>query len=790
MRSCIPLIFLCLSCFAGTYTTSFVRTENPVSENGLWSNGGLDWSNCLTANGMIQGNQGHDLSDSIAHLTGLTWAQNQGDTAIIYKDPNLGATNFPELELHLNFTVSGHAATGYEFLYSMRTDLEHHFIVRWDFPAAPVQLADCGTLTITNGATLRVTNHNGTLQMYVGPTLIGSASDSTYTAGSPGVGFDSNLQTYDYSKFGITNFVATDGVHSVTNYAASIIDLQPAINVATNCQDVVLVPPITNIMQTQISLTNGIWLIGAGTNSNNRTLWLDKFSGNYAQLWTLASGCTTYITGFYYSNALASSDFNPFIGLVGFDDLRRIRIYGNVFDKLFRVTGFYNSAYGVFDHNTVIGPTYGQPAFFGYVKGNYLGITDGANTYGDGAWTNALRFGTENFFFIESNFFTNAYAGNLTMLDAQAGARYVTRSNTAYGGSWESHGLEAQRERSGEAFEIYGNTNGGYGDRTTYIYHRGGVGVVWGNTIRGWGNTASLALLNNRTSDALAEPFGGADGRNPWDTNSASNPFVTGTCSGAGALTMTDSGKSWAVNQWAGFILRKTSGTAVQSMTRSGSTVTVNANGHGYATGQYVSVFQQPYSVNSEQPYVVSAQCTVVNANQFTLVQNYTPSSPATATYLTCSNNFFSEITGNTQTQLTFKDSIYGGILTMTFTAGQTYEINQIVHAMDQPGRTGGGNLAGADTPSLPSGWNNQTTDPWYGWNNTNLDNNTDVFFNPASGTIITNIHFISGIPRPGYAPYQWPHNLVGPAQSTPGAPQAVLVGPFILKGPAKIGSL
>lgn len=807
-------LFFALPCFAGTFYSVFPVTESPVDQHGFWINGkqtGLDWSNCVVNAGFIYGTQdgsgtgNGQYTDSRAQLTG-TWGATQMVSAVVKVYNQAAATVGQEVELWVHSSISAHSITGYEIDYSVCAADPYVAIARWD--GALGNYVILGAVDFTHyaqsGDTISGLYSNGVVYLYINGSLIISRSDSTYTTGNPGIGFflDNNNGTTspgNSTNFGFNSFMATDWIHSVTNPAPSlsVTDVMyMAQVVSTNCGDVVTAPAETNTWLSALTITNPIWLIGGGTNSGTRSLVLDGCSGASTISWAVAGNCTSYWTGFYFTNALASSDFNPFLGLTGIDDLRRIRVYGNVFDKLFRVMGFFNSVYGVFDHNVFIGPTYGQPAFLGYVKGNYLGSTVGVNIFGDGAWTNALGFGGEKFLFFESNTFTNAYNGNLTMLDAQAGARYVVRSNTANGGSWESHGLEAQRERSGEAFEIYGNTNGGYGDRQTYIYHRGGVGVVWGNTIRGWGNGANFGLLNNRTRDGLAEPFGPADGRNPWDTNSTSNPFVTGTCSGSSDLTMTDGGKSWTVNQWAGYILRKTSGTAVQSMSRSGTTVTVNANGHGYVSGQWVSVFQQPYTVNSEQPYEVElVQATVVNANQFTFQITSTPSSPATATYLTCSNNYCSEITSNSATTLGFKSTIYLGSFTpvvtnMTFAVGTTYEINKLEHAMDQPGRTDGANVGGADTPSLPAGWNNQTTDPWYGWSNTNLDNNSDVFFNPDSRTIITNIHFISGTPRPGYAPYQWPHNLVGPAQSTPGAPQAVLVGPFILQGPAKIGSL
>jgi len=267
-------------------------------------------------------------------------------------------------------------------------------------------------------------------------------------------------------------------------------------------------------------------------------------------------------------------------------------------------------------------------------------------------------------------------------------------------------------------------------------------------------------------NDSLFAPFGGCDGRNHWDVNDAGNPFVTGTCSSAGTLTMTDSGKSWTVGQYAGYTLRRTSGKTVTSVTRSGTTVTIACTGHGFMTGDFVSIFGA-----NQQEYNRTTSVTVTGADAFTMeTVGDLPTTPATGTVKACLGNYFSEINANTATQLTFNDSVYGAALRMRFTAADTYEINKVTHGMDQCGRMGGSLIDDTATPAFPAGWNDQTTSAWYQWSN-HLGQQSSISFGPTSTSIVENVHFYNNTVKPGYTPYTYPHPLVSgivPTTDTP----------------------
>lgn len=219
MKSLIILLLACCSVFAANYSTSFPTVETPISESGKWYNmmaTSQDWSNmCVVVSGRAQGKNGHDTSDSTAILTG-TWGGDQDCSGVVVRDSNLGATNFPELELHVNMTPTAHNITGYEALYSMSVAIENNFMARWDgAPGAFVNLGDMGATAALNGNTVRFFRNGATLTMQISGVTIGNTvDDSTYQAGAPGIGADANDTNYDYSKFGFSSFTATDGLNS------------------------------------------------------------------------------------------------------------------------------------------------------------------------------------------------------------------------------------------------------------------------------------------------------------------------------------------------------------------------------------------------------------------------------------------------------------------------------------------------------------------------------------------------------------------------------------------------
>lgn len=552
--------------------------------------------------------------------------------------------------------------------------------------------------------------------------------------------------------------------------STSRADVATAIGLASN-GDTVTIPAGTSDWTTTLSITKAITLQGAGVGQTIITDGVGASYGLYLLEFHLVANLPSRMTAIEFAGGTNTTvnNANRLLFSGTNIDSRTMRVDHCKFATLIGPAMMFIAANGVVDHNTFIGKSSGVPAFIGHVKGNAWGGAEGTNSYGDGAWIEADQFGTNQFMFFENNTITNDYPDNaVTALDCQAGGRYVFRHNSMQGGSLETHGSEAARERSGRAFEVYNNTFSSNDVRSSPMFMRGGVGVVYSNTISGWTTAATFSLLDDRGIDHLFQPVWGSTGNNPWDKNNAGNPFATGTASSVGSLAITDNTKSWTTNQWAGYTVRRTSGKSVTSLNRSSSTVTIVATAHGFSTGNLVSVWgADQYGYNG------LFSITVTDVNTFTFNSNYSPATPATGTIKCAVGNNFSLIISNTSTQLTFMDSGFGSIARLTFANADTFEIDKVDQAMDQVGVNGGSDLGGADLPTL---WTNtQTASPWYEWSNTR-EGGADVDFSITRGgggtfsVIVEGVNFINDTVKPGYTAYTYPHPLVtGTDYSTAG---------------------
>lgn len=204
-----------------TYSTNFPLSENPVSEQGNWINGGtvgLDWGNVQTASGLAFGtvvSGGPPYNDSTAVLAG-TWASNQMAQATVHT-VNQNSAIFEEVQLRLRTTVTAHSITGYEFYFQCTTDgTRHAQIVRWNGPLNNFTYLDDATGPgLHNGDVITATAVGNTLTSYINGVPIIRSKDSTYSNGSPGIGFYNQRGTLaNNSDFGLTNFSAAEIVRS------------------------------------------------------------------------------------------------------------------------------------------------------------------------------------------------------------------------------------------------------------------------------------------------------------------------------------------------------------------------------------------------------------------------------------------------------------------------------------------------------------------------------------------------------------------------------------------------
>jgi hypothetical protein len=121
----------------------------------------------------------------------------------------------------------------------------------------------------------------------------------------------------------------------------------------------------------------------------------------------------------------------------------------------------------------------------------------------------------------------------------------------------------------------------------------------------------------------------------------------------------------------------------------------------------------------------------------------------------------FALINGNTSNVINYCDNGGYSIPSLAFTAGDTLEIRKIRHVLDGIGR-GRGSLVSGNPPTVPSGWNDQVTEPCYSWSNVIADGvaGAKANFGDVDLSIRINEHYFNNTPMPGYTPYTYPHPL------------------------------
>jgi hypothetical protein len=206
----------------GTYTTNFPRTENPISENGIWINGavtGLDWTNVRTTPGRAFGTESGTSAgaavydDSTAVLRG-TWGPNQTVQATVAVTNATGSpTVFEEVELRLRTTVTAHSITGYEVNCSVSNNPQNYYvqIVRWNGALGSFTQLNATTQHGVNGDVLKATISGSTITVYLNGVQVLQANDNTYISGSPGIGFFLQGANGLNANYGFSNFTASDG---------------------------------------------------------------------------------------------------------------------------------------------------------------------------------------------------------------------------------------------------------------------------------------------------------------------------------------------------------------------------------------------------------------------------------------------------------------------------------------------------------------------------------------------------------------------------------------------------
>jgi hypothetical protein len=190
-----------------------------------WQYKGLDWSDVSTSKGQAVGHQKGDVHylDGTALLTGL-WGADQMAKATVFAGTTY-ASDYPEVELRLRSSLSAHNCSGFEIAFSAagKTAKAYLMLVRWNGPVGDFTVLkqpfglQYGVIT---GDVVKASIIGNTLTAYINGVQVAQATDSIYTSGNPGIGFnfdwvDQGAAKGTNSSFGFTNFTATDNTKSI-----------------------------------------------------------------------------------------------------------------------------------------------------------------------------------------------------------------------------------------------------------------------------------------------------------------------------------------------------------------------------------------------------------------------------------------------------------------------------------------------------------------------------------------------------------------------------------------------
>ena len=191
--------------------------ENPISENGNWINGGvqgISWTSVRTTGGMAVGTMpgnGYQYADSTAVLKGA-WGPNQTAQAVVVTG-NQNVSAVEEVELRLRTTINPGSITGYEICFRNAAPGGYVEIVRWNGPLGnftALASENNAYQGVRNGDVVKASMMGGTITAYVNGVVVCQATDSTFTSGSPGIGFLLDGATGINANYGFSSFSATN----------------------------------------------------------------------------------------------------------------------------------------------------------------------------------------------------------------------------------------------------------------------------------------------------------------------------------------------------------------------------------------------------------------------------------------------------------------------------------------------------------------------------------------------------------------------------------------------------
>jgi hypothetical protein len=207
--------------------------------------------------------------------------------------------------------------------------------------------------------------------------------------------------------------------------------------------------------------------------------------------------------------------------------------------------------YGVEDHNLI---ECNQAGLSHMIWHN----TWGGEINGNGSWADFPYYGTQKFWFIETNTIRGNGPQTSAKIDCVNGGRYVARHNFFSNSSPGGHGTEGGPQRGCREREVYDNAFNytiGWGSGL----QRSGGGIWHDNSWIGQDsdNQSHTSLSVFREFGAIGNDlsrWGLAGGNSPWDVNDDHGVYESGTTSATLAHgLLRDSSKNWTTNQWTGY---------------------------------------------------------------------------------------------------------------------------------------------------------------------------------------------------------------------------------------------
>jgi hypothetical protein len=302
--------------------------------------------------------------------------------------------------------------------------------------------------------------------------------------------------------------------------------------------DTITLPAGTFTWSTQILITKNITLSGAG---EGVTIIYDNVPKQGGYPTTIMMRCTGITGNFrvkgFTVRGMAQDTQGYNKGTIDVDgSSHSVRIDHIMFDQpgtsAIQMTG---SVWGVVDHCYFNEPNAQMGVLVFY---DSWGGTD----YGDGSWEDSTHLGSGEGVYIEDNTFTGTGLGGTPAADSCYGGRLVFRHNSLINQNVVFHGTDSTgRARSVRSYEIYDNDFYAPDYMMDVGFRiRGGTGVFWGNTLHGNGNTFPYHGYKNAIvceyfrSEQNYQPWGLANGQNPWDQNSDQSGHLTLDQPGAG----------------------------------------------------------------------------------------------------------------------------------------------------------------------------------------------------------------------------------------------------------------